>query len=273
MPGQNEPETVDTRATEAMYRVPAVERAFTLIRALSAEAPMTLAELVDTSPMNKSTAFSILRTLDRLEVVDYDARNRTYSLGPALMELGLLATAQHSEVETATRALTALRDELAATVVLYRRASPDEIILVEKIERADQVRITVQAGMRIPIQGGSFGRAFLAFDDAEDVASVLRDGLHRFTSKSVTRVSTFERELATVRRRGWAVDHEGFALGISTVAAPIFGADGSIVLVAAVVGLTSLVTAQIADQYGVRLREVCDDIGVSLGTTFVRRWT
>ena len=75
----------------------------------------------------------------------------------------------------------------------------------------------------------------------------------------------FREELIAVRERGWAVDHEGFALGVSTVAAPIFRADGKIALVACTVGFTSLVTDEVADEYGEHLRRVCDRIGHILG--------
>ena len=68
-----------------------------------------------------------------------------------------------------------------------------------------------------------------------------------------------------MREQGWAVDHEGFALGVSTVAAPIFGPDGKIALVAAAVGFTNLFTDEVAQQCGEELRRVCDRIGHILG--------
>jgi DNA-binding IclR family transcriptional regulator len=94
---------------------------------------------------------------------------------------------------------------------------------------------------------------------------VLKDGLREFTPKSVTRVSVFRKELIAVRERGWAVDHEGFALGVSTVAAPIFGADGTVTLVAVILEFTSLLTDEVAKEYGENLRRVCDRIGHILG--------
>lgn len=256
--------TLAPGSTDDGYRVPAVERTFAILRILAAHGSCQLADIVEESGLNKSTTFYILRTLVTLDMVDYNEQARTYALGPGLMELGMAASGQFSDIAVAKRNLAELLEVMNVTIVLYRRLSADEIMMVDKLERAHRVRITLQAGVHIPIQGGSFGRAFLAFDPPADVDLALRDGLHKFTPKSVTNVRAFRRELAVVREQGWAVDHEGFALGVSTVAAPIFGPDGRIALVAAAVGFTNLVTDDVAREWGTELRRVCDRIGQTL---------
>jgi DNA-binding IclR family transcriptional regulator len=259
--------TPATGANDDGYRVPAVERAFVIIRVLADQGPLSLAAVVEETGLNKSTTLYTLRTLVTLDIVTYDEGTRAYALGPALMELGMMAGGQFSDVAVAKRNLTELLEVMHVTIALYRRIALDEVILVEKIERARRVRITVHPGEHMPIQGGSVGRAFLAFDDPQTVDHVLKDGLHKFTPKSTTRVAVFRNELIAVRDRGWALDHEGFALGVSTVAAPIFGADGKVALVAAAVDFTSLLTDEVAKEYGEHLRRVCDRIGHILGGT------
>ena len=151
-------------STEDGYRVPAVERTFAILRILAARGPLPLAALVEEAGLNKSTTFYILRTLAGLDMVDYDERTRTYMLGSGLLELGMSARGQFNDIAVAKRYLSELLETMNVTIVLYRRVGRDEIIMVDKLERAHRVRITLQAGVRIPIQGGSFGRAFLAFD-------------------------------------------------------------------------------------------------------------
>ncbi|MER7007889.1 IclR family transcriptional regulator [Dactylosporangium sp. NPDC000555] len=252
-------------ANDDGYRVPAVARAFAIIRMLAARGPLPLADIVEDSGLNKSTTFYTLRTLVSLDVLAYDEGARTYALGPALMELGMAASGQFSDVALAKRHLAELLEAFNVTIVLYRRVNVGEIVMVDKIERAQRVRITVRAGAHLPIQGGSFGRVFLAYDDPKTLNEALKDGLHKFTPKSLTRVAQFRRELVAVRERGWAVDHEGFALGVSTVAAPIFGPDGKIALVAAAVGFTNLTTDDVAASLGAELRRLCDRIGTVVG--------
>jgi DNA-binding IclR family transcriptional regulator len=249
----------------ASYRVGAVERAFTILRSLAAQGPLSLADVVDQTGLNKSTTLYTLRTLLTLDVVAHDESTRTYTLGSALMELGMIAGGQFSEVAVAKRSLAELLDVMNVTIAIYRRVGVGEVMMVDKLERPRRIRITVEAGEHVPIQGGSVGRAFLAFDDAETLEPLLAQGLHAFTPKSVTRMPVFRKELITVRERGWAVDHEGFALGVSTVAAPIFAPNGRVTMVAAAVDFASLLTDEVACEYGVRLRRACDRIGHVLG--------
>jgi DNA-binding IclR family transcriptional regulator len=257
----------DTELSDAGHRVPAVERAFAIIRVLAARGPLSLAEVVEESGLNKSTTFYTLRTLVTLDVVAYDEGTRAYTLGPALMDLGLIASGQFSDVAVAKRNLAELLEVMNVTIALCRRASLTEITMVDILERAHRVRIAAQAGELQPVTAGAVGQAFLAFDDRQTVDRVLEDGLKKFTPKSITRPAVFRKELIAVRERGWAVDHEGFALGVSTVAAPIFGADGKVTLAAVILEFTSLLTDEVAKEYGENLRRVCDRIGHILGGT------
>jgi DNA-binding IclR family transcriptional regulator len=256
-----------TEPSHDEYRVPAVERAFAIIRQLGARGPLSLAEVVEESGLNKSTAFYTLRTLVTLDVVAYDEGPRTYTLGPALIELGMIASGQFSDVAVAKRNLAELHEAVNATVALCRRVSPTELMLVDVLESPHRVRIAVQPGERVPIYAGAVGRVFLAFDDPKTVDRVLKDGMRKFTPKSITSPAAIRKELTAVRKRGWAVDHQGFFLGTSTVAAPIFGADGQVALVAVIVEFASLLTDEIAKEYGENLRRACDQIGRTLGAT------
>jgi len=242
-------------------RVPAIDRAFALLQALGRTGSASLAELVEATSVNKSTAFYALRTLEALDVVRYDRDSRVYRLGPTLVDLGSAASRQLDTLAAARRELPGLVEELDATIVLYRRVARNEVIILDRFERLGGVRITVEPGTHLPIQGGSFGRAFLAYDSHEIVEELLEPGLVRFTRKSVTDLADFRRDLATIRRQGWGIDHEGFALGVSAVAAPIFDPDGEVRLVAAAVGFAAEIDDGASQKYGESLRRTSDRIG------------
>lgn len=245
-------------------RVPAVDRAFTILQVVRSRGPQSLSELVRETGFNKSSVHYLLQTLVAHDALEPDDEaGRRYRLGQGLVELGAAAAERLTDVTVAKRHLAGLLEQMNATFVLYRRVTPSEIVLIDKLERLSRVRITLPLGTRVPIQGGSFGRAFLAYDDPGTVDRLLEDGLQVFTPKSVVDRATFLAELDDVRRRGWAVDHEGFALGVSTVAAPIHGADG-IRLVAAAVTFTSVLTDEVTEQYGSLLRGTCDAITATI---------
>lgn len=253
-----------TPAAKDEYQVPAVDRAFTVLDLIAERGPRTQAELVEGSGLNKSTAYYLVRTLVNRKVLEFDERTRRYALGSTLLRLGAAAAGSHDEIAATKRAVAGLPETFNVTIVLYRRFDVGRVVIVDKVERRVGVKITVDVGSPLPIQGASFGRAFLAFDSAERVDEALRDGLHAYTAKSLTDAGAFRRELATVRDRGWALDEEGFALGVSTVAAPIFTADGSVSTVVAAVGFTSLLNGESAERCGVVLRGLCDGLGMPL---------
>ena len=139
--------------------------------------------------------------------------------------------------------------------------------MIDKVDSAERhrARIVIQAGETLPVYSAAVGRAFMAFDDARTVDRVLKAGMQQYTPNSITDTSAFRKELTAVRERGYAVDFEGFSLGVSTVAAPIFGADGQIALVACILDFATVLTREVAPEVGEKLRRVCDRVGSTLG--------
>jgi DNA-binding IclR family transcriptional regulator len=220
---------------------------------------MSLSEIVERTQLNKSTAYYLLQALLSRHAIDTDEMGR-YRLGVGLIALGAAASEGMTELGVAKRYLAELLERMNVTIIIYQRIAPSEIMLIDKLERVRRVRITVPLGARMPIQGGSYSRVFLAYDSVDEVDQLLEHGLHALTPKSITDIEAFKEELELVRQRGWTLDHEGFALGVSTVAAPIFGSDGSVRLVGAAVTFTSSLSDETAEQYGSTLRDTCDHI-------------
>lgn len=72
----------------------------------------------------------------------------------------MIASGQFSDVAVAKPNLTELLDVMNVTIALYRRINLGEVMMVDKLERPHRVRITVQAGEHVPIQGGSSAGRF-----------------------------------------------------------------------------------------------------------------
>jgi DNA-binding IclR family transcriptional regulator len=61
----------------------------------------------------------------------------------------------------------------------------------------------------------------LAFHPKEQVAKILAKGLRRYTDKTKTSLRELERELTTVRKRGFATDLAEHVPGLGSIAFPI----------------------------------------------------
>lgn len=247
------------------HRVPAVQRAFAVLRCLAEGGPAPLVDLVNQTGLHKSTVYYTLKALVAEDAVVYDEKTRLYSLGAELIRIGTVASGQFNHVTIARPHLIKLLDRYEITIVLYRRDNAKITTVVDKLERPEGVRVALKTGIQAPIQVGSVGRTFHAFDPIETVSEVLSDGLQAYTQHSIVDPDSYIRELIEVRRKGWSYDIEGYALGVTGIAAPIREAGGQVRLVAAAVGYSSLLTMDLIEEIGAALKRTCDRISAELG--------
>ncbi len=74
------------------------------------------------------------------------------------------------------------------------------------------------------------GKVLLSGLSEEEVGEIVRSvGLQALTPKTITSLSVLNKELAKIRKRGYAIDNQGYDLGIKGVAAPIFDRGGKVV--------------------------------------------
>jgi IclR family acetate operon transcriptional repressor len=84
-------------------------------------------------------------------------------------------------------------------------------------------------GTRIPLHAVSSGQVFLAQLPAPMLARYLAEPLERFTPRTLTDAGSLLTRLRDVKREGHAWVREEYAIGISSVAAPVADARGELV--------------------------------------------
>jgi IclR family acetate operon transcriptional repressor len=81
-----------------------------------------------------------------------------------------------------------------------------------------------------------------------------------------------QRELARVRRRGYAINDEEWCMGLPAVAAPIFGSRGDVVASICIGGPTAKMTDAKLEKYGTMVRDAGMDISNQLGSRRPHTW-
>ncbi|CAB3937006.1 IclR family transcriptional regulator [Achromobacter insolitus] len=207
-----------------------IERAMRLLDALAAQPdPVTLKELSATTGLHASTAHRILNDLvvgRYVERVD----NGLYQLGMRLLELGSLVKGRLNVREAAISAMRSLHKLTGQTINLSVQQG-DEIVYIDRAwsERSG-MQVVRAIGGRAPLHLTSTGKLFLSTADARQVrAYALRTGLAGHTRNSLTDLDRLERELALVRRHGYARDNEELELGVRCIAAGVFDDTGKLV--------------------------------------------
>ncbi|MBO9332158.1 IclR family transcriptional regulator [Achromobacter sp. HZ01] len=229
-PSRNPLDAETEGASAHPIAIQVIERAMRLLDALAAQPdPVTLKELSATTGLHASTAHRILNDLvvgRYVERVD----NGLYQLGMRLLELGSLVKGRLNVREAAISAMRSLHKLTGQTINLSVQQG-DEIVYIDRAwsERSG-MQVVRAIGGRAPLHLTSTGKLFLSTGDARLVrAYALRTGLAGHTRNSITDLDRLERELALVRRHGYARDNEELELGVRCIAAGIFDDTGKLV--------------------------------------------
>ena len=179
---------------------------------------LTLTELAARAELALPTAHRLVG-----ELVGWGALARTatghYVVGRRLWDLGLLAPVQAGLVEVAS---PHLHDLYAATLATVHLAVRDgtEVLYLERLRGHASVPVVSTVGSRLPLHATGVGKVLLADAPADVQQAVLAD-LPRITAYTITQPGTLRRQLAAVRRDGYATTVEEMSLGACSVAVPI----------------------------------------------------
>jgi len=196
-----------------------IGRALRILRAFGPDdRTLTLTELVARSGLPKPTVFRLARELEEWGVLERATPG--YRLGPALFELGLRARSHTTLRELALPYMEDLYEATHETIHLATLAGT-EILIVEKISGHRKAPTPSIVGGRGPAYCTALGKAILAFSSTETVDHVIAAGLTPMTPYTVVVPRLLLEELATVARRGYAMELEESSIGIACTAAPI----------------------------------------------------
>jgi IclR family acetate operon transcriptional repressor len=138
---------------------------------------------------------------------------RRYSAGPGLQRLQA-HPGGFSLAERAAPLVRTLRVQLNETTSFFVRSEWDvEAIVTETSEQA--LRYAVPTGTRLPMHALASGKALLAaLSDDELDRYFAETERQRFTPDTVTGEKALRRQIADIRRTGFAITDEEFSLGI-----------------------------------------------------------
>lgn len=209
-------------------------RAMTLLTAYRPdEVELSLAELVRRTGVAKTTAHRLLRELSGWGLVERTPGG--FRLGMRLFELGSQVPRQRGLREAAAPFLADLFEATHETVHL---AIPDgvEVVYVQKLESRGGPKVPSRVGGRLPAHCTGVGKAMLAFAPPDRLDAVFAAGLRRRAPRTVVAPGLLRRELADIRERGVALEHEESTVGITCVAAPILDAGTRAVAAVSITG-------------------------------------
>jgi len=231
----------------ARHRIPVIDRMMDVLALLERRAEgASIRELVARTALPRTTVYRILNTLELHAMVRRSAGG-DYRLGPRLLALAARA-ADRGGIDLPALARPHLERLSAATGEACKISVAEDggLLVCATSEGKREYALTVVPGQRLPLHAGAAGKVLLASLPPEALARVLARPLPRRTARTFTDPRRLARELARIRRQGFAEDKGEFSPSIHAIAAPIADRGGTVIAALSVPFLAGSAASHIA---------------------------
>jgi DNA-binding IclR family transcriptional regulator len=211
-------------------------RVLALLGAFDENRPrLTLTELAQAADLPVSTAHRLVGELQAWDAVERDPDGR-YVVGRRLWKLGTLAPVARELREASLPAMQDLYEATHENVQIAVREGTTALY-VERIHGTSSVPVLSRPGVPLPLHATGVGKVLLAYAPREVVEECV-EHLKPITRYTITERGRMLRELAGIRRLGYARTMEEMGYGTCSLAVPVLGSDEQVVAALALVTRT-----------------------------------
>lgn len=212
-------------------------RAFVVLECIaSTEHSPTLDEITRASGLPKPTVYRILQLLVRSSLVEREVHDRRYSVGSRTAALAL-AVQGHAPRRTERSAILARLVDTIGETCNFTMLDGNEVVYLERVETAANVRLHMRAGSRVPLHCTASGKLLLSSLAPAQVRRLLGSGpLRRYTERTIVDVDLLMREIAKIRTTGVGTDTSEYLEGSVCLAVPVLDPRGRMCATLAVHG-------------------------------------
>lgn len=210
--------------------VNSVAKAFAVLKCFSPEEfELTITEIAARAGFDRGTTFRLVQTLVKLGYLQAGA-SRHYRLSLKCLDLGhtaLSAGTMRGQAEPLLREMVPALGDAASLGVLE---GSDVVYLARVSTGLDRHKIDRRPGSRIKAYASALGQVILAgLPKEEQIARLEAAERIKLSERTLTDLKALLARLDQVRKQGYAVSDGENAYGLRTLAAPVFGAEKSIV--------------------------------------------
>jgi IclR family pca regulon transcriptional regulator len=186
----------------------------------------SLSEMARANDMNLPTARRYLYTFTKLGFMIKDEITKTFQLTPKTLRLGGWVIELMGIKDRLMPHMKSIRNDLDVTThcaVLEGK----ELVAIDRILSSDLVNLDLSPGSRLFIHATSLGKAILAFMDPPEQKKIAEQlDFKALTPYTITDVQFFLADLKKTKSRGYAIADQEIAIGLKTLAIPIFNQNG-----------------------------------------------
>jgi DNA-binding IclR family transcriptional regulator len=218
-----------TPTTAAPRLVQSVDRAINILKTLVNEpAGLSLFELAARTELAPQTLQGLVRTLQHHDLVVQAGKGAPYVVGPGLGAMARAWSANQDRAGLARRAVLELAGRIGEYVLLAELRGAAFFAMVEA-RSSRELAVAFQHCWVERMHNMATGKVLLAWAD-EGTAEELLDRLEfaRRGPRAITSRRALRRELARVRREGFALCRDEGSAGVAALAVPVRDAAGKV---------------------------------------------
>lgn len=187
----------------------------------------TLTELSNAIECGKSGTHKILTALAKEGFV-FQKDNKKYSLGSAILHLGKIYDENIITWHMCKPYMEKLRDITGETVSLGLRESGVATV-VHRVISKEEIRIEGDIGKKLPVYTTAIGKLLAAYDDFNYVKKILeKEPIVKRTPNTIDNIDDLQKEYEKIRTLGYVLNDEESTIGVISVGAPLWDADGKV---------------------------------------------
>lgn len=225
---------------------------------------LSLAQVAAMAGLPRPTAHRMLSAMREIGFIEQDARTSSYGLGIRLFELGNIALTNMDILREAKPFLDRL-SELAGESSHLGVFNGFEVIVVEREVPSERQSRGIRPGESSPAHCTGVGKAMLAFQRPEVIEQVIAAGLKVYTTTTISTAEALRKELATIRKRGYAIDNSEHQVWVRCVAGPIRNSSGHVFAAVSVTGAADRMTDSKITSLAPLVVQTADSISRQIG--------
>jgi IclR family acetate operon transcriptional repressor len=253
--------TAPTPGTQSIDRA-----AQLLVHVIETAEPPTVGELSDRSGLPKSTTSRLVGALERQGLVQRDPARGVLTPGPVLDAYARRGALGPDLVALASDSLELLARASGETANLGVATAAATEMLDQRDSR-HFIGSTNWVGRSVPNHASVVGKVFLA----EGAVPFPSEPLVRLGPRTIATAAALQRDLESIRARGYATAVDELEPGLWAVAAPVRDASGAVVAALAVSGPNVRLHEGLLDELGLLVRDEAARLSIRIGYDDVKR--
>lgn len=215
------------KATASKYGIRSTALTLGILERLAASPyQQGLSELARALGASKWRLFRHIHALREEGYVIQDPETEKFELGTRFYLLTRAIPGRFRFVEAARPAMADLHRRIARPIVVTAPVNAKMVVL-DAVSGKGGTPLIIAHGKPHDLHASAHGKVALAFGAPDLLEATLARPLPRYTRHTITAPVRLRREIALVRRQGWAsAFEEGPRSGMNTTAAPLFSAGG-----------------------------------------------